>query len=82
MSVSGDQSAVSLPDAVWEQLASLDASHQLVLRKHEQHRRSLDEAIVGWDDAALRSVWDAYRKVVADLDKVTEDIEALRMTAG
>jgi hypothetical protein len=81
MSAVRDQVGVSLAEHAWDRLACLDGEHQVVLRVHEQLRRRLDEAIATKDEIALRAAWDDYKGVLADLDKVTEDLETLRLTS-
>ncbi len=82
MSVSGEHIAAGTPESFWETLTVLDTDHQTALRNHEQLRRKLDQTIADRDELALRMAWDAYREAVADLDKVTESLETLRLAAG
>jgi hypothetical protein len=82
MSAARENIAASLAEVVWDRLAVLDGDHQSVLRLHEQLRRRLDETIALKDDAALRAAWNDYREVVASLDKVTDDLETLRLAAS
>ena len=71
-----------LAEVAWDRIAIVDADHQSVLRLHEQLRRRLDETIASKDDAALRAAWNDYREVVASLDKVTDELETLRLATS
>lgn len=70
-----------IPEQAWKQFADLEALHQAVQASHGQVLRSLDQAIKS-DRKELQVAWNQYRAVVADLSRVTERIESLRLTLG
>lgn len=82
MSAVREEVSASLADSVWNRLSSLEDEHQKIQIHHERIRRSLDAAVATADRNELRAVWDIYRAVIAELDRVTERIEALRLTSG
>ena len=82
MSAAREEVSAGLADSVWERLRSLEDDHQRIQLNHERARRSLDVAVASADRNELGAVWDIYRAVIAELDKVTERIEALRLTSG
>ena len=82
MSAVREDLAAGIAEVAWDRLAVLDGDHQAVLRLHEQLRRRLDETIALKDDAALRAAWNDYREVVASLDKVTDELETMRLAAS
>jgi hypothetical protein len=82
MSAVREDLAAGLAEVAWDRLAVLDGDHQSVLRLHEQLRRRLDETIASKDNAALRAAWNDYREVVASLDKVTDQLETLRLAVS
>lgn len=82
MSAARDEVSASLAESVWERLRSLEDDHQRIQLNHERARRSLDSAVATADRNELRAVWDIYRAVIAELEKATERIEALRLTSG
>ena len=64
-------------DAV-KHLAELEKLHRVVQQNHARAVRSLDEAVSS-DRQELYTVWNEYRVVVADLSRVTEEFESLRL---
>jgi hypothetical protein len=62
----------------WGRLTELEQQHRAVQENHERVLRSLDEA-VRRDTSELQIAWNQYRAVVADLSRVTADIESLRL---
>ena len=68
-----------LSDLAWKQLSDLEATHHAIQKDHERVIRCLDEATVAADRRELQIAWNQYRAVVADLSRVTEDIESLRI---
>lgn len=70
--------AACLSDQAWERLMNLETLHQQLLRNHERVLRTLDEAALASDRQELMVVWNQYRAVVADLNRVTGDIGSLR----
>jgi hypothetical protein len=82
--VSADQQqvfAACLSEQAWKQLADLESLHQVICRNHDQVLRHLDAAVVADDRRSLQVAWNQYRTVVADLSRITEDIESLRLRA-
>jgi hypothetical protein len=67
-----------LSDLRWKQFADLEELHRSVQANHERVIRSLDEAVVT-DRRELQVAWNQYRQVVADLSRVTEEMESLRL---
>lgn len=82
MSAVREEVSASLAESVWNRLSHLEDEHQKLQIHHERARRSLDAAVATADRNELRAVWDIYRAVIAELDRVTERIESLRMTSG
>jgi hypothetical protein len=71
--------AACLSEQAWQQLLDLESLHRELLRNHERVLRTLDEAALAADRTELMMVWNQYRVVVADLNRVTEDIGSLRL---
>jgi hypothetical protein len=82
MSVTKEEVASCLSDQAWLKLARLESLHQAIQSNHDKVMRSLDAAVVADDRRCLQIAWNQYRSVVADLSRVTEDIESLRLTTG
>jgi hypothetical protein len=82
MSVVREEVVASLSEQAWKHLNELESLHRIVQRNHERVIRTLDQAALAADRAELRMAWNEYRAVVADLGRVTEDIESLRLTLG
>jgi hypothetical protein len=66
----------------WAQLIQLESLHREVQLNHERVLRNLDAASSSDDRRDLQIAWNQYRAVVADLSKVTEEIESLRFSMG
>ena len=82
MSAVREDLAAGIAEVSWGRFAAIDADHQSVLRLHDQSRRRLDESIASKDAAALRAAWNDYRAVVASLDRVTDELETVRLAAS
>jgi hypothetical protein len=82
MSVVREDLASSLSEQAWKNLGELESLHRVVQQNHERVIRTLDQAALAADRTELRVAWNEYRAVVADLGRVTEDIESLRLTLG
>jgi hypothetical protein len=82
MSSCREDIAPGLSEQAWVRLAELETLHRAVQKNHERVIRSLDEATVSTDRRNLQIAWNQYRAVVADLGRVTEDIESLRLNTG
>jgi hypothetical protein len=82
MSAVREEVIACLSDEGWLRLARLESLHQSIQSNHDRVMRSLDAAVVVDDHRALQIAWNQYRSVVADLSRVTEDIESLRLTTG
>ncbi len=82
MSAAREDVSASVAESVWDRLSSLEHHHQQIQSNHERARRSLDAAVAAADRNELRAVWNIYCAVIAELDQVTGNIEALRMTSG
>jgi hypothetical protein len=81
MSAVEQEVTACLSDQAWLKLARLESLHQAIQSNHDKVMRSLDAAVVADDRRSLQVAWNQYRSVVADLSRVTEDIESLRLTA-
>jgi hypothetical protein len=82
MSAVREEIVSSLSEQAWKHLGELESLHRVVQQNHERVIRSLDQAALADDRTELRVAWNQYRAVVADLGRVTEDIESLRLTLG
>jgi acetolactate synthase small subunit len=69
-----------LSEQAWKQLSDLESLHRAVQQSHERVIRTLDQAALSTHRSELQVAWNQYRAVVADLGRVTEDIESLRLT--
>jgi len=79
MSAAQEDVAACLSEQTWQQLLVLEARHRESLRDHEAALRVLDQAAQAVDRAELLAAWNQYRTVVAALNRVAEDIGALRL---
>ncbi len=82
MSAVREEVIACLSDEGWLKLSRLESLHQAIQSNHDKVMRSLDAAVVADDHRTLQIAWNQYRSVVADLSRVTEDIESLRLTTG
>lgn len=82
MSAAREDVESCLSEQSWKNLAALEQIHRAVQQKHERVIRSLDQAVLAPDRSELQVAWNEYRAVVADLGRVTEDIESFRLTLG
>ncbi len=82
MSAVREEVVSCLAEQAWKHLGELESLHRIVQQNHERVIRSLDQAALAADRTELRVAWNQYRAVVADLGRVTEDIESLRLTLG
>jgi uncharacterized protein YqiB (DUF1249 family) len=80
MSAVREETTHSLSERAWRQLETLESLHRQVQQNHDRVVRTLDAATMSDDQRTLQIAWNQYRAVVADLCRVTEDIESLRMT--
>jgi hypothetical protein len=74
--------AAESSEAAWKQLTQLESLHREVQRSHERLLRDLDQASTRTDRSHLHTVWNQYRDVVAELSRVTEELESLRLLMG
>ena len=81
MSASEEQRAEWLGNRFWERLDRLEVRHQKVQSEHEAARRGL-ERVTPREAEELRNAWQRYCAVIAELDKTTAELEALRSCAG
>ena len=66
------------PDPIfWDHLDRLEARHQRVQMDHDSARRGLEKLTPPEVDE-LRAAWHRYCEVIAELDRTTAEIEALR----
>jgi hypothetical protein len=77
MNASEKSRAEWLDSDFWERLDRLEARHQHVQSEHDVARRSLDRVHLR-EVSELRAAWQRYCEVIAELDRATADIEALR----
>jgi len=77
MSASEASRAEWLDNRFWERLDLLESRHQKIQSEHEDARRGLERVRVEEIDE-LRAAWQRYCDVIAELDRATEELEALR----
>lgn len=66
---------------VWDDLKRLEGRHRELQREHDLVRRRLDQ--VTTDEAGeLRTAWQDYCEVIAELDETTAALEHLRTGTG
>lgn len=80
MSAVREEVVSCLSEQAWKQLTELESIHRIVQQNHERVIRSLDQAVMAPGRTELQVAWNQYRAVVADLGRVTEEIELLRLT--
>jgi hypothetical protein len=80
MSVGLNEYSVAPGEQAWTLLTALESLHRDILRNHERLLRDLDQASSAADRADLQVAWNQYRAVVADLGRVTAEMESLRLT--
>lgn len=80
MSAVREEVAPGLSDQAWKNLRELELLHRVAQQNHDRVVRSLDQAVQVADRRELQIAWNQYRAVVADLGRITEDIESLRLT--
>jgi hypothetical protein len=66
-----------LDDLFWNRLSRIEEHHQRVQYRHETVRRDL-EAVQRTSSADLQEAWLRYCEVIAELDRTTAELEALR----
>jgi hypothetical protein len=77
MSASELQRAEWLDAPFWDRLDRLESQHRRVQSEHESAQRELLR--LGSSEAGeLRAVWERYCAVIAELDRTTAELEALR----
>ncbi len=80
MSASEESRAEWLDTKFWERLDLLETRHLRIQSEHEVSRRGLES--VRMDELAeLRAAWHRYCEVIAELDRATAELEALRTHA-
>jgi hypothetical protein len=77
MSASEASRAEWLDNRFWERLDLLETRHQKIQSEHEEARRTLERVRLE-DIAELRTAWQHYCDVIADLDQATAELETLR----
>ena len=77
MSASELQRAEWLDPGLWDRLELLDRRHRRAQWEHHLARRDLERLPRGGTEA-LRLAWLRYCEVIAELDRTTAEIEALR----
>jgi hypothetical protein len=81
MSASQQQRAEWLDPAFWERLDRLEARHQKLQSEHQSAQRGL-ERLTPRESEELRQAWRRYCEVIAELDRATAELEALRTCGG
>jgi hypothetical protein len=81
MSASGRQRAEWLAPDFWEQLDLLEERHRQVQLEHNSARRGI-ERLTRQQGEELRQAWQRYCEVIAELERVTAEFEALRVCAN
>ena len=66
-----------LGEAFWDRLNRIELQHQRAQCQHETLRRGLD-ALHGDHGGDLFDAWRRYCDVIAELDRTTAELEALR----
>jgi hypothetical protein len=64
----------------WERLDRLEERLRHAQSEHKRVRRGLDR-LTPDENEQLRQAWRDYSAVIAELDRATADVEALRMGA-
>jgi hypothetical protein len=82
MSAVKEEVTTTLGEYAWMQLTTLESLHREIQRNHERVLRTLDQACVAEDRCNLQAAWNQYKAVVADLSRVTEEMESLRIAIG
>jgi hypothetical protein len=77
MSASEESRADWLDNKFWERLDLLESRHQRIQSEHEAMRRGLERVRLD-ESAELRQAWRRYCEVIAELDRATAELEALR----
>jgi len=81
MSAAEHQRAEWLDGRFWEQLDRLEERLRHAQSEHKRVRRGLEQ-LTPAENEQLRQAWRDYCHVIAELDRATADIEALRMCAN
>ena len=81
MSASEEHRAEWLDPEFWERLDRLEGRHLRVQSEHESARRGLDR-VTPREAEELRQAWRRYCEVIAELDRATAELEALRTCGG
>jgi len=66
-----------LGEQFWNRLNRLEARHQRAQSEHEAVRRGLD-SLQRARSSDLNDAWQRYCEVIAELDRTTAELEALR----
>ncbi len=69
-----------LDEQFWERLDRLENEHRRLQSEHESARRRLDRADPR-EAQEVRDAWDQYCEVIAELDRTTQEFDALRGNA-
>jgi hypothetical protein len=78
MSASEASRAEWLGHRFWEKLDQLEQRHQKIQTEHEDARRGLERLRLD-EVNELRVAWQRYCDVIAELDRATAELEALRV---
>ena len=70
-----------LGDLFWDRLSRIEARHQRAQSEHEALRRGL-ESQQRAKSSELLEAWRRYCEVIAELDRTTAELEALRSRPG
>jgi hypothetical protein len=80
MSAAEHQRAEWLDGRFWDRLDRLEDRLRHPQSEHKRVRRGL-EPLTPTEDEQLRQAWQDYCDVIAELDRATADVEALRICA-
>ena len=80
MSASEACRAEWLDNKFWDRLDLIESRHQRIQSEHDQARRGL-ERLSMQEFSELREAWQHYCDVIAELDRTTAELEALRTQA-
>lgn len=81
MSAAMEEVAATDGEPTWQQLTTLESVHREIQRAHAGVQRNLDQACSAADRSELQAAWNQYRAVVAELSRITEEMESLRSPA-
>ena len=79
MSAADETQPAWLEELFWERLDRIELHHQRIQCEHETRRRSLDR-FRDTRHPGLRLAWQRYCEVIAELERTSAQLEALRIS--